>query len=308
MLKNNFGFGFLPVFLVFVALSVVSVAGWTVYNNQKQNNNDSGSAQGQSSVSPDEVTAKVQSSIETKYKVVSAEQSQPAAGEVSIKQYKESPRYKVKGYNFYNNYEGGSSLDIVTGPYDNNADLTQPSQADIDIRQMVAEVYKSFGLEKTSSYINYKNLITSATEEQNTKNIVDVYSNKNVVCSIEQFDATTRANTSSCGAIDQYRGTAETLKPIVEVIPNTDNDSYFSGLKISNSPVNGYQRATVVNGKINEPTIGLFAELYKKGSGPWVFFKETNMALSCSDYSTPDLVNAFKDQPCYEKDQLSKVQ
>lgn len=284
MIKNNFGFGFLPVFLVFVALSVVSVAGWTVYNNQKVDKSVTDN-KAQTATSPEDVINKIESTYSTKYKIINTDQNnQPKQGEMSVRISKKSPIYKVEGFNFYNDYEGGSTIELLPGPTTTNP---LPSDADVAIRNETSEIYKSFGMTKSGTYGN-----------QAEANELDVYTGVNIICTVEPARAPTNLNSASCGAIDQYKVTAEVLKPIAEVTPNLDDKTYFIDLKIENSQVSGYQRASLMTGKINDMGGGT-ALYYKKTSGQWKFFKETQSVLNCSNYSNNDLIFAFQGQSCY---------
>jgi prepilin-type N-terminal cleavage/methylation domain-containing protein len=293
---NQRGFSAVEILIVIVVIGLIGAVGWFVLNRQKstqvkQNNSSQSSKPAQkndvAALQPDDITAKIKSTYESRYKPLNIdENNQPKQGEMSIRLAKNAPPYKVEGYNFYVYHDGGSSIDLMLGPV-NWANDTLPRKADTTIRTEVANTFKEFGLEKTGTY-GSKDYSSEA----------DVYTGKGLICAIETPTSATSSTGASCGRIDAYKEIAAKTKPIASAIPNVEQSTVLGNLKITDSTVSGYQRASVGQGSIDSGG-GSIALLYKKNNDPWVYFKNVQQSLPCSAYNTTDLRNAFKGEACY---------
>lgn len=186
-------------------------------------------------------------------------------------------------------------MDII--PHNPNpTDYKYPKTNDSILRKEIAGIYKDFGLSKTETIGDKEN-----------SNDKEIYIGNGVICSIETETATTSSNTASCGLIDKYKEEAERIKSLATIIPNVSSSTIFGNLKITNSAVSGYQKASINMGDINGG--GSVALLYKKDSGSWMYFTNVQEPPLCSAYNTTDLKNAFKGDGCYGiNDQMSTVQ
>lgn len=283
--NNKNGFGVLEVLIVVVVIGLVGVLGWTFLNAQKDVADDSGQT-ATVQLKPEDVTAKLKNNWEAKYTLLNLdENNQPKEGELSVRVYESSPAYKVDGYDFYVSYNGGSGIYVV--PHNPNPkDYNYPKTADTALRNEIADVFQDFGLSKTGTL-----------GEKDTGTETDVYTGEGLICTIEPPTAPTSSNTGMCGLISAYPAAAEEIKPMTDVIPGVSSSTAFGALKVTDSPVSGYQKANLGMGDINGFS-GSIALLYRKDSGPWQYFKNVQNSLPCSAYSTLDLRNAFNGEAC----------
>ncbi|QQS19813.1 prepilin-type N-terminal cleavage/methylation domain-containing protein [Candidatus Saccharibacteria bacterium] len=308
MKKNEDGFSIVEILIVILVLSLVGTIGWIAFNrlggNVKQTDQTNSSQANKSTrtnstaaLQPEDVTAKIKSSYESKYKLLDIdENNQPKQGEMSIRLSKSAPPQKAEGYNFYTDYDGGSSIFLMVGPVNWDSD-TLPRKADTTIRTEVADILKDFGLTKTGT--NGKTDDGTAT---------DVYRGRGLICVIEAPASRTSSTGLSCGRIDAYKETAAKTQPIASAMPNVEQSTVLMNLKITDSKVSGYQKAQISQGSIDSGG-GSTALLYKKNNDPWVYFRNTQQDILCSEYNTTDLRNAFKGDVCYgANDVFSTVQ
>lgn len=242
---------------------------------------------------PEEVTTKIKSELAKDYTVQDiAINNKPSAKEVSVRVEKISPAYKVDGYVYYNNYEGGSTMTILTsGSLANEL----PAASDQDTRVMIAKTYTDFGLTKQTT-----------TGDTNQGSSIDAYTGKGLICTVESKESAISASTASCGLIANYADAAAKLGPLATALKVTDTDAYLSNLVIKDSKVAGYQHGSLAVGSIKGGG-GARALLYKKGDAAWMYFKSTQDILQCSDFNTADLRSAFKGEPCIDSNTVETV-
>lgn len=294
------GFSIVEILIVMIIIGVIGTVAWSVLNRQKnaqdkQINSSQATklakAQNVAVLQPEDVTDKIKSGYESQYKLVN---NQPKQGEMIIRLSKHAPVYKAEGYNFYTDYDGGSSIDLMVGPV-NWASDTVPREADTTIRTEVANIFKGFGLTKTG-----------ANGRVGDGTATDVYTGKGLICTIEVPTSPTSSTEASCGRIDAYKETAAKTQPIASVLPDAGQSTVLVNLKIADSTVSGYQRASVGRGSIDRGGSSV-ALLYKKNNDPWVYFKNVQQALACSEYNTIDIRNAFKGEACYGANDVSST-
>ncbi len=285
------------VAIIVLVLAMVSGVGYTLLQKSKP---QQGQSSGQQKVTqnnkterlqPEDVTNKVKDTFASQYTLLDLDKNnEPKENEMSVRLSKGAPPYKTKGFTFYSDYDGGSILELMP----HNPDPTNynyPKAGDTAIRTEIADIYKEFGLDKTGTF-----------------GAKDVYTDKNLICTIETPSDASSSSTASCGRIDDYKGGAEKIKPFADVLPNVSESTILGGLEISNSRVSGYQTAKLGESRIEEDD-GSDALFYKKEPGKWVYFTNTQAILSCSDYNTADLRSAYKGHPCLDKNyQNSTVQ
>lgn len=299
--NNEKGFGVVEVLLAVVVIGLLGVVGWIFLSRQKSITNNASKTQviadtkkGQhpnaSTLKPEDVTEKLKANWAHKYRLVDLNSEGLKPGELGFTMYKTSPPYKVDGFDFYTNYEGGSTLQV--SPYiPNPGDDTLSRTADTALRNEIANVYKDLGLTKTE------------TRGDETNRPEDVYMGKGLICTVEPSTLTSINNTASCGLIEAYKASAEKIKLFAALIPGDNSSTLFGALKITDSPVSGYQTASIsmINvGRDDKSRLNPAAALlYKKTPGSWVYFKNVQTLLQCSDYNTTDLKNAFKGERCF---------
>lgn len=285
-----------------IVLVAVAVAGWLVLGKDSPQQSDqqvaSPTAQKEelSSLQPEEVITKVKDTFAAEYKLIDLDQSnQPKAGELSIRSSESSPVYKTEGYNFYTDYDGGSSMDMMPGPV-NWATDSVPRQSDTALRKKVISIYEGFGMKKTSY-------------PDKGDELYDRYTGRGLICQIEAPDAETSSNTAVCGSIEAYKAAAEKAKPFAESLPDADSSTVIVNIIIEASSVAGYQNAMVGIGGIDSPG-GAIAVFYKKDSGAWTYFTSTQDTIECSAFNTLDLRSAFKGYDCFygNDGELKKVE
>lgn len=292
MKKNQQGVGIVELLLVIVVIGLIIGAGWLFFQRRESTTTQKDLKSNAEVLSPEYVTSLIKKSlIDEKYSkqytiVKPNENSQPKSGEMSVEVTKYSPVYKAAGYDYYTNYDGGSTLIVNVGTVDDSGvDVIPdsfPTEVDMAIRKDIAGVYDSLGMTKvgTNEAIGY-----------------DVYTNKTLVCNIENPETTSSSVSASCGSIDAYAKAAEKYKPFVSAIPNVSATTIFTGLKINNSPISGYQNAGIGISDYQEIG-GTWALLYRKDSADWKYFTSAQMKLECSKYNTEDLKNAFMGDEC----------
>ena len=280
MKKNEKGFSIVEVLIVLVIIGLIGVMGWLFLSRQKSTSTTTQTAtdakKESPNLQPEDVITKVKSNLESSYTVVS--DSDGKAGKIpsgsvypqQIQPY--APLYKPDGYNFYTSYDGGSWFDMYVNEKDAPA-----------IVAAIAGTYQELGLKKMES---------KAPSGGSTGPGYDLYTGNGLVCAVVPADYQGSFMSTACGKIDNYKPAAEQAKPFADAMPDTDYSKIVMDLKIS-SPQNGYQTATANVGAAR----GLF---YKKGSEPWQFFRGSQSILSCSDYNTADLKNAFRGGACID--------
>jgi len=300
-MNNEDGFSRLQILIAIVVIVLLGFGGLLVSRRRSASSqeNKPTTAQTAPTISPAEVTDSINSAYVSKYKILNYfENENPAQGQMSVRIESISPLYKFEGYDFYTDYDGGSSILLIAGPVNLTTD-TFPRSVDTAIRTEISVIFKKFGLIKVGAYGNKQN----GSE-------LDEYKGNGLICTIQAPDTITSTTEATCGEINSYKSEAAKAKPIASAIPNASKSTILAGLRIKNSAVSGYQKANAIQGNIDnlEATVALF---YKKNNDAWVYFKNHSKEndLPCSDYSTLDLRNAFKGDACYgPKNQSTTVQ
>ena len=197
------------------------------------------------------------------------------------------PPYKADGYGYYVYFGDGASIDIMAGPVDwTGSELPRP--ADVAIRNEIIDVYKEFGLTKADN----RGDADQATEEV-------VYTGKGIICTTQEPSAATSHVGATCGLIDAYTDAAAQAKPFADALPRLSPSTVLGEPEIIDSEVDGYQRAQVGHGDVFGG--GATALFYRKTDGDWKYFRSVQQVLGCDEFSTTDLRNAFKGEPCYDE-------
>ena len=296
--NNQKGFGIIEILIIIFVVVVIGSLAWLFFT--RLNNNTNNSQDPSLSISednkdndtkptqPQEINEKIKNIYATKFKFLNIdENNQPQQGEMSYRLSNTSPVYKTESYNFYNNYDGGSTLDLLAGPT-NIGNYNYPRPIDTEIRTEIAKTYTDFGLVKTGVY-GFGNI--------GDGNETDVYSGKGLICTIQSPLAQSSSTSSSCGSIEAYKESATKIKPLADVMKNIDSSSTLTNLKINKSLINGYQRAELSQGSIDNLG-GSIALFYQKNNEPWVYFTNTQTGIYCSEFNNIDLRSAFKSEPC----------
>jgi hypothetical protein len=292
MKKAQSGFAHLGlIILILLVGGIVGVTGWTVLVKQRDTNNQLQGVDKSADSSqprPEDITAAVKSYYASKFTLLDQEKnSQPKKGEMGVSLHKYSPIYKVEGFGFYSNYDGGSTLYLVRSTSDYNESEALPRRVDVEVRQKIVQIYEDFGLKRD---------ITLGNKDDGTE--TDYYFGKGLVCSVPGANSAISSSSASCGLVSEYREAAAKIEPLADLLPNLGPDTVLNGLKITDSKVPGYKTATLNQGGANSFG-GSSALFYRKPSGQWFYFLNTQMQLPCSSFTTEDLRNAYKGVGCF---------
>lgn len=284
------GFGIVEVIFIIIIVGIIGALGFVFWQQNMKGDESSSSLPSKTNESaqelqPSEVTKKIKDTLAEKYTLLDLDQNnQPKEGELSVRTGNDSPVWKVDGYNFYVDYEGGSSIDAVSS---DSISTELPSAESKVIRSITAQTYKEYGLVKSGTHGGDE---FSATE---------VYTGKGLVCTMESIGSQTSSNQAACGVIAEYKDAAKRAKPLFDVLPNKSSDTALVNIEIKASLVAGYQKAQAGVGSING--FGGFAGFfYKKDGGSWAYFAGTQEIIDCTKYNTDDTRNAFMGDACYD--------
>ena len=138
------------------------------------------------------------------------------------------------------------------------------------------------------------------------------YESDNIICVLSDqkpFEQTSGSEdySVSLGCADKvaYNDNAKVLKPYFDVYKvQSEYDTSKLALNtpvITQSPVDGYSRATVGIGGSEYDAVGGFAGLfYSTPDGKLHFFKGTQSQIPCEDFDTDDIRKAFAGESCYD--------
>ncbi|HMQ96460.1 MAG TPA: hypothetical protein PKD19_04555 [Candidatus Saccharibacteria bacterium] len=238
---------------------------------------------------PEDITDTIRKVYAAKYTLLEIDQNnQPQSGEMSIRVSETSPVYKAEDSPVYTDYEGGSTIDMMLPAQ--GVESVLPSLDETKLRTELAGILQEAGLTKTDT-----------TGSEGGDSAVDTYIGKGLVCTTEAPMAPVSPSSVSCGLISEYKTAIEKMKPFINALPSVQPTTVLTGLKITDSLVSGYQRAGVNVSGIGGIG-GSVALFYRKSTGTWVYFTNVQQAISCSEYDTDDLKNAFKGETCYSED------
>lgn len=243
-----------------------------------------------------DVTTKAKELFAAKHTLVESSIDKPKTpkeGEVAYSVYEFAPAYKSEGYEYYTDYDGGSTLSLT--PYAGE-DATLPYPVEVVIREDLVKFLTELKLEKTES---------RGSSEQSS--VSDIYTGRGVICELTGTQNASSPTNLTCGELDKYGEMAAKVKPFADVYPLLDEKTMFSSLEIQDSETEGYQKAQVSTTEIGGIG-GSAAIFYKKGDAPWVYFDNVQGPPACSDLNTVDLKNAFKGEQCYNEGVESTVQ
>lgn len=286
------GFSAIEIIIAILVIGIIGALGWIFWNNANEadGNNNTGNTQTDDKtasveLTPAEATAKLKSRLAETYTVVDEKSDQELKeGEVRIVSQSSTPFYKVDGFDYYTNYEGGSNLSVLTYA-DPTAMGTTPTPEAKRIRQLIGAAYKDLGL-------------TLVQEDNNSD---DVYTGKGLICGVTGVENSNMEQTEAgCGEMKKYEAEAIKLQPFAQALPASQiNDSTtLSHLTIEPSLVTGYQKAELNVGEIDGG--GYTSLFYRKSDDKWQYFTDTQVMLDCSAYNTVDIRNAFKGTECID--------
>lgn len=235
---------------------------------------------------PEDVTSKIKTALASEYTLVDMDKVKTAtSNQVGVRLQTNSPTYKTAGYTYYNTYEGGSS--IYLSSYSAVSEKL-PTATEAAIRTKITKIYTDLGLSKTDTY-----------GSSDYGSLINVYASNDLVCTIEDPSEASSSTTASCGLISAYKDAAAALQPFAAALSSVKSTTTFGVPSIKDSKVSGYQTASISSGDIEE--MGGHVELfYRKTTGSWQYFTGTQSELGCEKYTTTDLKNAYKGEPCWD--------
>lgn len=254
----------------------------TANNSQATQQTDQQEQEAEDQLQPEDVTEAIRKALAAKFPVI--EGGNPSGSELSITIEKRSPPYKPAGYNFYTDYNGGSTMYISS--LSNGHPLPYPS--DVAARQEIAKVYTDLGLKKTETI-----------QVEGAYDATDVYMGQGLICTVNTPESQISGSLASCGSIDRYAEGAAAVKPFADILPGVDESTVLLRLQITDSETPGYQKAQLAYGGFGGG--GLQALFYRKTDGEWQFFRKTQEPPACSTYDTEDLRKAFKGEECFDE-------
>lgn len=163
----------------------------------------------------------------------------------------------------------------------------------------------------------YKETVRQKGSE--TESFDALYTGNNVLC--EAYDRKPAVNAKKaqyetgilCSDFQKFKETSELIEPYVKAYQNTSSADVsnlgFYGLRVTSSPESGYRRAALnVTGENQDVASGYLLVFYQLPDGVWRYFTSTQGLVACSKYNTPELVSAFKGEPCEKGGQASRVE
>ena len=290
--------GFAHIWLLAVAVILgIGGAGYYVWQQQEETQKttnsspvDPDSSQTSQTLKPNQVTEEIKNTLAKQYELLDLDtDNQPQAGELSVRLENVSPAYRVDGYNFYANYDGGSALYALASTY--NSQINYDYSNEKAVRKTIVASYKDQGL-----------VYTATVGDVEYATAIDYYEGKGLVCTIESPETQSSGVTASCGELEAYTKAAPTVAEFVRLITKDGQDTstlYIGYPTIEDSETPGYKKATAGVGDISEGG-GYSALFYKNGDEPWKFFMGTQEGIACSEYNTQELRNAYKGDQCYK--------
>lgn len=230
-------------------------------------------------VTPDSLIAQIRQNLEAKYELVdSGKQKKTKDDQLKFSVSEYAPAYRVDGFDFYNSYNGGTSL------------LLETSDEITPIYEVVKQTYADSGL-----------LPQEEAYPEGSPRHADAYAANGIYCTVEkktQALSPVKSVVASCGEIDRYKEVAEILKPIVASLARYDKTSQFTEPNIKDSEISGYKSAELYQGSLMGGGGGrLF--FYQKSGEDWKYFPGGQHQLhSCGDFNTDDIRNAFYGEKC----------
>ena len=240
---------------------------------------------------PEDVIAKIKDTYAERYTLLDLNtNSKPGEGEMSVRSFKRAPPYKVDGYDFFTDYDGGAGLHLLTGRVDCPDTGLLPCSLDVAVRSEVVSIYVAYGLIKSGTRGDMKIGYS-----------IDVYTGKGLICTIDTPAVRSSSVSASCGLISEYSDSAARTKPFIDALGDTAGTTVLTNMDITDSQIGGYQKAMASISDINHGG-GARAMFYRKNPGEWRYFNSVQSPLLCSDYDTLDLRSAFKGESCLSAD------
>lgn len=230
-------------------------------------------------VTTDSIIAQIRQNLETEYELVNTDkQKKTKDDQLKFIVSKGAPSHRVDGFDFYNSYDGGTSLWLET------SDEITP----------IYEIVKQ-------TYVDSDLLTQEEAYPEGSPRHADAYAANGIYCTVEkktQALSPVKSVVASCGEIDRYKEVAEILKPIVASLARYDKTSQFTEPNIKDSEISGYKSAELYQGSLMGGGSGrLF--FYQKSGEDWKYFPGGHHQLhSCGDFNTDDIRNAFYGEKC----------
>lgn len=294
--KKTSSISSLVVALIAVALAIVLAAAvWLYVDRTQQNSTSMTASQSDGAASSDSPAAQIIAELSSQLSGTTPDSS--AAPTYAV------PHYKPAGYDFF---VAGDPSETVSVAKDST---NEQAQENLSIAKQFLET-KQFTLREE-------------TDPELAENSYDaVYDSQLVTCQVsfqnwykDDVPAGTKRSLFEIGCADVggYDERAAVIAPFAAAHKaGSDLDDYVYGYSLPNitkSPVAGYERAWMNVGSASVSGGGGFAALFYRtpGNEVWEFFRGTQEALSCEEYSTPELRKAFAGEQCFEGDQQRTV-
>ncbi len=234
---------------------------------------------------PTDAVEAVKTAITAKYPSVVSPDTKLTGDQIAFRTSDAAPYWKIPGEKFYVNFDGEGASNL--GVY------YVGSSEKYNLAIVESLTSQGFILATGSAYDD---------EMASTK----AYTKEDVVCTAD-IGAVSELARLNCGQISKY---SKNLDSYILVKQFADayvagggvvsEGSIFSGIEIKDSITIGYKTAELGLGNAIGAPGGAMGLFYKKGDANWQFFLGTQQAVPCTEYKTVDLINAFKNQQCYD--------
>jgi hypothetical protein len=234
---------------------------------------------------PADAVDAVKTAITTKYPQVVSPDTKLTGDQVAFRTSDTAPYWKISGEKFYVDYTGDGASNL--GVYY----VGQSTK----VSETIAESLLSQGF-----------VLATGSAYDGEMSSIKAYTKQDVICTADT-GAISEFSRLNCGQLSKYSTTLESyklVKPFADAYVagggTVADGSIFSGIEIRDSITIGYKTAEVGLGNAVGAPGGAMGLFYKKGDANWQFFLGTQQAVPCTEYKTVDLVNAFKNQQCYD--------
>jgi len=209
------------------------------------------------------------------------------------------PSYQATDADFYTNPSLGS--DVLGVTYGGDASTANANLATI------TSVLGDENFTKTAGSID-----TSSTDPTYS---VELYSSKDVACSLSYDTSTVETPTDfavaldlECSNVADYADNVSTIKPLATAYldflakgtTETAGAPSIGTPTISDSKTADYKTAEATISSPLAATGGASGLFYQTPDGTWHFFKAAQSETNCSDYNTDDLKKAYLGNTCYD--------
>ena len=188
-------------------------------------------------------------------------------------------------------YKPAGSSYAVTAPGDGHGFMVDPVPSD----------YNQAAVDAITATID-ETLVKEGDLTAEASDWQTIYQNESLVCSV-----TTNSSpvTVLCADVSVYSDEITEARPFADAYAASDEgknntDMVFSLNRVVNKS-GSYKNAQVSMSSYTSPVGGFAGLFYSTNNGAsWTFWRGTQSLISCSEYETPELTQAFLGEACYD--------